>query len=55
MTHSLKIVQTRNAHPKYVQDLLGHATVAITLDTYSHMSRYGNLYYYARAMEDVFS
>ena len=24
-------------HPKYVQELLGHATIAITLDTYSHM------------------
>jgi site-specific recombinase XerD len=24
-------------HPKYVQVLLGHATIAITLDTYSHM------------------
>jgi integrase len=27
----------RNIHPKLVQDLLGHASVAITLDTYSHM------------------
>ncbi len=27
----------RNVHPKHVQDLLGHASVAITLDTYSHM------------------
>lgn len=26
-----------NAHPKCVQKLLGHASVAITLDTYSHM------------------
>lgn len=24
-------------HPKYVQELLGHATIAITLDTYSHV------------------
>lgn len=24
-------------HPKFVQELLGHAYVAITLDTYSHM------------------
>lgn len=24
-------------HPKIVQELLGHATIAITLDTYSHM------------------
>lgn len=27
----------RNVHPKLVQELLGHARVAITLDTYSHM------------------
>jgi integrase len=27
----------RNVHPKLVQELWGHASVAITLDTYSHM------------------
>jgi integrase len=27
----------RNVHPKFVQELLGQASVAITLDTYSHM------------------
>ena len=27
----------KNVHPKFVQELLGHASVAITLDTYSHM------------------
>ena len=27
----------KNFHPKFVQELLGHASVAITLDTYSHM------------------
>ncbi len=26
----------RGVHPKLVQELLGHATVAMTLDTYSH-------------------
>ena len=26
----------RGVHPKLVQELLGHATIAITLDTYSH-------------------
>ncbi|MBD0253312.1 MAG: site-specific integrase [Rubrobacter sp.] len=26
----------QGTHPKYVQELLGHATIAITLDTYSH-------------------
>jgi integrase len=24
-------------HPKYVQKLLGHASISITLDTYSHV------------------
>jgi hypothetical protein len=24
-------------HPKYVQELLGHASISITLDTYSHV------------------
>jgi integrase len=27
----------KNVHPKIVSDTLGHASVAITLDTYSHM------------------
>ena len=27
----------KNVHPKFVQELLGHSSVAITLDTYSHM------------------
>jgi len=27
----------RSVHPKIVQDLLGHATISITLDTYSHV------------------
>jgi integrase len=31
------ILFQRNVHPKFVQELLGHASVAITLDTYSHM------------------
>ena len=26
----------RSIHPKFVQELLGHATIAMTLDTYSH-------------------
>ena len=24
-------------HPKFVQELLGHASISITLDTYSHV------------------
>ena len=48
------LLLARNVHPKYVQELLGHATVAITLDIYSHMiPGMGN--HTARAMEDVFS
>ena len=48
------LLLTRNVHPKYVQELLGHATVAITLDTYSHIiPGMGNLT--ARTMEDIFS
>lgn len=27
----------KNVHPKFVQESMGHASVAITLDTYSHM------------------
>ena len=28
---------SRNIHAKYVQELLGHASIALTLDTYSHV------------------
>jgi integrase len=48
------LLLSRNVHPKYVQELLGHATVAITLDTCSHMIP-GMRNHTARAMEDVFS
>jgi integrase len=27
----------KNVHPKFLQELLDHASVAITLDNYSHM------------------
>jgi len=27
----------KGVHPKIVQELFGHATIAITLDTYSHV------------------
>jgi hypothetical protein len=27
----------RGVHPKVVSELLGHATIALTLDTYSHV------------------
>jgi len=28
---------SKNVHPMFVQELLGHTSIAITLDTYSHM------------------
>ena len=31
------LLLSRNVHPKFVQELLGHANIAITLDTYSHV------------------
>ena len=41
-------------HIKLVQELLGHATVSITLDTYSHLLP-GMGYEAAGAMERIFS
>jgi integrase len=43
---------TQGQHPKLVQELLGHANVAITLDTYSHVIP-GMGEQTARAMEDA--
>jgi integrase len=31
------LLLTRNVNPKIVSEMLGHATKAITLDTYSHV------------------
>jgi integrase len=31
------LLLSQDTHPKFVQELLGHATIAITLDTYSHV------------------
>jgi integrase len=31
------LLLSSNVHPKYVQELLGHASIALTLDTYSHV------------------
>jgi site-specific recombinase XerD len=43
----------KGVHPKYVQDLLGHANISITLDTYSHViPGMGNQT--VSAMEEVF-
>ena len=45
---------SRNVHPRLVQDLLGQATVAITLDAYSRIiPGMGKLN--AHTMEDIFS
>ncbi len=48
------LLLAKGVHPKFVQELLGHATIAITLDTYSHvMPGMGDAT--ARAMEDALS
>ncbi len=48
------LLLSKGTHPKFVQELLGHATVAITLDTYSHvMPGMGDQT--ARAMQDALS
>ena len=48
------LLLSQGTHPKYVQELLGHATVAMTLDTYSHaLPGMGNQT--ARAMQEVLS
>jgi integrase len=48
------LLLSRNVHPKFVQELLGHANIAITLDTYSHViPGMGNQT--AKAMEDALS
>ncbi len=31
------LLLARGVHPKVVQELLGHSTVTLTLDTYSHV------------------
>src|SRR5215216_3755115 len=44
----------KGVHPKFVQELLGHATISITLDTYSHViPAMGDQT--RKAMEDVLS
>ncbi len=46
------LLLSRNVHPKYVQEILGHAHIAITLDTYSHvLPGMGNQV--VKAMEDA--
>ena len=31
------LLLSEGVHPKFVQELLGHANIGITLDTYSHV------------------
>jgi integrase len=46
------LLLSRGVSPKFVQELLGHATIAITLDTYSHvLPSMGDAT--AKAMEDA--
>ena len=33
----MTLPQSRNVNPKIVSEMLGHASIAITLDTYSHV------------------
>jgi hypothetical protein len=35
------LLLSQGTHPKLVQELLGHATIAMTLDTYSHFFEHG--------------
>ena len=43
----------KGTHPKIVQELLGHSSISITLDTYSHVL--ANMQEKAvKAMEDIF-
>jgi integrase len=46
------LLLSRNVLPKYVQELLGHATIAVTLDTYSHLVPSMGTHT-ARAMEEA--
>ena len=48
------LLLAQGTHPKYVQELLGHATIAITMDTYSHVMP-GMSDHTARAMQNALS
>jgi len=46
------LLLSKNVNPKVVSEMLGHASIAITLDTYSHvMPSMGDAT--AKAMEDA--
>ena len=47
------LLLTKGVHPKIVQEMLGHSSITITLDTYSHVLP--NMQQKAvEAMEDIF-
>jgi integrase len=47
-----KLLLTKSVHPKIVSEMLGHSSIAITLDIYSHViPGLGDVA--ATAMEDV--
>ena len=48
------LLLSRNVNPKIVSEMLGHATVAITLDTYSHVLPSMQAHA-AKALEDALS
>jgi integrase len=48
------LLLSEGVHPKFVQELLGHATISITLDTYSHVLP-GMGDQTVKAMEDALS
>ena len=35
---TLRLMLKQGVHPKIVQERLGHASISITLDTYSHVA-----------------
>jgi integrase len=46
------LLLTKGVHPKIVSEMLGHSSISITLDTYSHViPKLGDAA--AEAMEDV--
>jgi integrase len=48
------LLLSKGVHPKFVQELIGHATISITLDRYSHViPPMGDQT--RKAMEDVLS
>jgi integrase len=48
------LLLTKGVHPKVVSEMLGHATIKLTLDTYSHLvpSLHGQA---AAVMDDLLS